>query len=230
MPKFPVIQSQVADPARAAQYSAPDVVPVQPQEPQQLQRLGQAMEQAGQQFSALAADRERRINLAAHTEREAAAKEIEIAKFSEFEQLEGQAAVKAFKSYSDEMVKRHEAAVRSAPEGPQREWLQNSLRQMRVRLLNSATSHRDKELRTWRIGGASASLQQSIKTAIAMHGSSYPYDTHVPILFWGPKWVAPGERKARAEVVDIAPTLAGLLAVPVPAQSEGRALPVGRRE
>lgn len=171
MPKFPVIQTQVADPSRAAQYSAPNVVPVQPQEPQQLQRLGQAMEQAGQQFSALAADRERRINLAAHTEREAAAQEAEIAKFSEFEQLEGQAAVKAFKSYSDEMVKRHEAAVRSAPEGPQREWLQNSLRQMRVRLLNSATSHRDKELRTWRIGGASASLQQSIKTAIAMHGS-----------------------------------------------------------
>ena len=171
MPRFPVIQTQVADPARAAQYSAPDVAPVQPQEPQQLLRLGQAMEQAGQQFSALAADRERRINLAAHTEREAAAKEIEIAKFSEFGKLEGKAAVDGFDSYMKEMEKRHEAAIRSAPAGPQREWLQQSLRQQRVQLLNSATSHRDKELRTWRIGGASASLQQSIKTAIAMHGS-----------------------------------------------------------
>ncbi len=65
-------------------------------------------------------------------------------------------------------------------------------------------------------------------TSIATHGSPHPYDTHVPILFWGPKWVAPGERKARAEVVDIAPTLSGLLGVPVPSQSEGRALALGR--
>lgn len=65
-------------------------------------------------------------------------------------------------------------------------------------------------------------------SSIATHGSPHPYDTHVPILFWGPKWVVPGERKARAEVVDIAPTLSGLLGVPVPAMSEGRALAVGR--
>ncbi|WP_374666111.1 alkaline phosphatase family protein [Ramlibacter sp.] len=65
-------------------------------------------------------------------------------------------------------------------------------------------------------------------SSIATHGSPHPYDTHVPLLFWGPKWVAPGERKARAEVVDIAPTLAGLLGVPVPALSEGKALALGR--
>lgn len=171
MPKFPVIQTQVADPARAAQYGAPDVVPVQPQEPQQLQRLGQAMEQSGQQFSALAADRQRRIDLAAHTEREAAAKEIEIAKFSEFGKLQGKAAVDGFDGYMKEMEKRHEAAIRSAPTGPQRDWLQAELRNVRLKLLGEATNHRDRELRTWRVGGASASLQQSIKTAIAMHGS-----------------------------------------------------------
>ena len=58
------------------------------------------------------------------------------------------------------------------------------------------------------------------------HGSPHPYDTHVPILFYGPKWVQPGRRDARVEVVDIAPTLAGLLGVAAPSAAEGRPLPL----
>lgn len=61
---------------------------------------------------------------------------------------------------------------------------------------------------------------------IATHGSPYPYDTNVPILAWGPRWVKPGKVETRVEVVDIAPTVAGWLGVGVPAASEGKPLPL----
>jgi predicted AlkP superfamily pyrophosphatase or phosphodiesterase len=62
--------------------------------------------------------------------------------------------------------------------------------------------------------------------SIATHGSPYSYDTHVPILTWGPTWVKPGRVAQRVEVVDIAPTLARVLHVAAPATSEGRLLPL----
>ena len=58
------------------------------------------------------------------------------------------------------------------------------------------------------------------------HGSPYPYDTHVPILAYGPRWMKPGRVDSRVEVVDIAPTLARWLGVPVPSASEGKLLPL----
>jgi hypothetical protein len=58
------------------------------------------------------------------------------------------------------------------------------------------------------------------------HGSPHPYDTNVPILAWGPKWVKAGRVDRRVEVVDIAPTIARWLHVPPPAASEGRVLPL----
>ena len=63
-------------------------------------------------------------------------------------------------------------------------------------------------------------------SAVATHGSPYPYDTHVPILAWGPRWVKAGRVEERVEVVDIAPTVAGWLGVAVPAASEGKPLPL----
>jgi predicted AlkP superfamily pyrophosphatase or phosphodiesterase len=63
-------------------------------------------------------------------------------------------------------------------------------------------------------------------SSTATHGSPHAYDTHVPILLWGPRWFRPGEVPGRVEVADIAPTLARLLGVPVPSSSEGRPLPV----
>jgi predicted AlkP superfamily pyrophosphatase or phosphodiesterase len=63
-------------------------------------------------------------------------------------------------------------------------------------------------------------------TLVTTHGSPYPYDTHVPILFYGPKWIAPGRIDTRVEVVDIAPTLARMLGVAPPAASEGKPLPL----
>jgi predicted AlkP superfamily pyrophosphatase or phosphodiesterase len=54
------------------------------------------------------------------------------------------------------------------------------------------------------------------------HGSPHAYDTHVPMLFYGPRWVKTGRIDARAEVADIAPTLAGILGVAAPSSSEGK--------
>ena len=62
----------------------------------------------------------------------------------------------------------------------------------------------------------------------ATHGSPYEYDTHVPLLVYGPAWVRPGARADRVETADIAPTLAGLLRVAAPSASEGRPLPLAR--
>lgn len=58
------------------------------------------------------------------------------------------------------------------------------------------------------------------------HGSPYDYDTHVPMLFYGPKWIGKGRIDKRVEVVDIAPTLAALLGIAPPAAAEGQALPL----
>jgi predicted AlkP superfamily pyrophosphatase or phosphodiesterase len=56
------------------------------------------------------------------------------------------------------------------------------------------------------------------------HGSPYDYDTHVPLLFWGPGYVGQGEVKERVEVADLAPTLAAVAGLAAPAQAQGRDL------
>jgi arylsulfatase A-like enzyme len=61
-------------------------------------------------------------------------------------------------------------------------------------------------------------------TAGASHGTPWQYDTSVPILMMGRRWIRPGEQAGYAEVVDIAPTLAQILHVRRPAGAEGRVL------
>ena len=56
------------------------------------------------------------------------------------------------------------------------------------------------------------------------HGSPYAYDTNVPLLLGGRKWIKPGYYGQYAETVDIAPTLANVLRLRPPAASEGRVL------
>ena len=58
----------------------------------------------------------------------------------------------------------------------------------------------------------------------ASHGTPYAYDTNVPLLLMGRRWIRPGDYGQYAEVVDLAPTLAHLLKVRPPAASEGRVL------
>ena len=59
----------------------------------------------------------------------------------------------------------------------------------------------------------------------AIHGSPYEFDSHVPLLLYGPAWIGKGRIDKPVEVVDIAPTLAALLGIAPPSASEGHALP-----
>jgi len=61
-------------------------------------------------------------------------------------------------------------------------------------------------------------------TSGASHGTPWQYDTSVPLVIMGKRWVRPGEQAGYAEVVDIAPTLAQILRVRRPAGAEGRVL------
>ncbi len=58
----------------------------------------------------------------------------------------------------------------------------------------------------------------------ASHGTPYAYDSNVPLLLMGKRWIAPGAYGQYAEVVDIVPTLAHLLHLRPPAAAEGRVL------
>jgi hypothetical protein len=59
---------------------------------------------------------------------------------------------------------------------------------------------------------------------VATHGSAWDYDRKVPILFWR-KDMVPFEQPLSVETVDILPTLAALLHVPIAAGAiDGRCL------
>lgn len=58
----------------------------------------------------------------------------------------------------------------------------------------------------------------------ATHGTPYNYDTNVPLLMMGGRWIRPGVQAQYTEVVDIAPTLAQILHLRPPAAAEGRVL------
>ena len=61
-------------------------------------------------------------------------------------------------------------------------------------------------------------------TSGASHGSPYAYDTNVPLIIMGKRWIKPGAYGQYAEVVDIVPTLAHVLHLRPPAAAEGRVL------
>ena len=61
---------------------------------------------------------------------------------------------------------------------------------------------------------------------VATHGSPYPYDTHVPLLVYGPGWYKPGRVDAAVDITSIAPTLAQLLGVARPPAAEAKVLPI----
>lgn len=55
------------------------------------------------------------------------------------------------------------------------------------------------------------------------HGSPYSYDTHVPVIFFGPG-IVPGTYYNACSPADIAPTLAALLKIETPSNNVGRIL------
>ena len=61
------------------------------------------------------------------------------------------------------------------------------------------------------------------KGYVATHGSFWDYDRRVPILFWR-KGMVPFEQPLSVETVDIMPTLAAAIALPVTGKVDGRCL------
>lgn len=57
-----------------------------------------------------------------------------------------------------------------------------------------------------------------------MHGSPWDYDTHVPLLFYGPPFVRQMASTERTSQQDVAPTLAALLGTSLPRTASGRVL------
>lgn len=61
---------------------------------------------------------------------------------------------------------------------------------------------------------------------VTTHGSPHAYDTQVPLLLYGPRWVRPGRVDVRVDMVDLAPTLARFLKLAPPPGFEGKPLPL----
>jgi predicted AlkP superfamily pyrophosphatase or phosphodiesterase len=59
--------------------------------------------------------------------------------------------------------------------------------------------------------------------AATTHGTPYPYDTHVPLILFGPG-IPAGRVHERVNSVDLAPTLAALAGIPIPEEIDGRSL------
>lgn len=66
-------------------------------------------------------------------------------------------------------------------------------------------------------------IADPVRGSTSTHGSFWDYDRRVPILFWR-KGVTGFEQPLSIETVDIAPTLAALIHVPVPVAIDGRCL------
>ena len=61
-----------------------------------------------------------------------------------------------------------------------------------------------------------------------MHGSPWSYDTRIPIVFWGSRYVRPGRLTEAATQQDIAPTIAQAIGLPMPGVT-GHALAIALR-
>src|SRR5262245_21383908 len=60
---------------------------------------------------------------------------------------------------------------------------------------------------------------------VFMQGSPWEYDTHIPVLFYGPPFVKAGSHATAAKQQDVAPTVGALIgAMPLPTYT-GRVLP-----
>lgn len=65
-------------------------------------------------------------------------------------------------------------------------------------------------------------IADASRGSVATHGSPWDYDRRVPILFWR-RGMTPFEQPLAIETIDIMPTLAALIGLPVPADSiDGR--------
>ncbi|RYG85040.1 alkaline phosphatase family protein, partial [bacterium] len=96
---------------------------------------------------------------------------------------------------------------------------------LRERFAESAHRDRSPDLFVAVAPYTSLGLPAAPRFYVAGHGSPWDYDRRVPMLFYRPGGAA-YEQYLAVETVDIAPTLAALLGVAVPAEIDGRCLPL----
>lgn len=88
---------------------------------------------------------------------------------------------------------------------------------------------RDQVLRAWNrdVSGDLYVVQQPFTLFggnVVTHGSPYTYDTNVPLMLFGKRWIKPGKYPQAVAVADLAPTLSYILEVRPPSGNEGRVL------
>ena len=99
---------------------------------------------------------------------------------------------------------------------------------LRERFAESAHRERSPDLFVAIAPYTSLGLPAPPRFYVAGHGSPWDYDRRVPMLFYRPGG-ARYEQYLGVETVDIAPTLAALLQIPVPSAIDGRCLPLDPR-
>jgi arylsulfatase A-like enzyme len=67
-------------------------------------------------------------------------------------------------------------------------------------------------------------LKSHWETGGTTHGSSYSYDTHVPLIFWGGN-IPQGKTDRKVNIRDIAPTVSTILGIAYPNGCTGNPLP-----
>lgn len=166
MPRVPVVPTQQINPQGPAQYSAPGVVPVQDQSPRQAMAMGEAFQQAGQQWGAYAADIQRRQDIAETEEQFNKVAEDDNNDFAKFSQLRGKAAVDAHEAFDKSQQQRYRVALERAKNETQRQWLKEKLGDRRVQVLGRATAHKEGQLAVYRYGVAESATRQAVSDAV----------------------------------------------------------------
>ena len=174
MPRVPVLPTVQLNPAGPAQYSAPGVVPVQDQLPRQAMAMGEAFQQAGAQWGALAADVQRRRDIAETDERLTKVAEDDVKSWSAYSQLKGKAAVDGFDAFDKDQQRRYREALEAAGNDQQRQWLKEKLADRRLQVWGRALGHRDEQSTVHRIGVSEGALRQSVADVVAFDGDRTP--------------------------------------------------------
>ena len=163
MPRVPVLPTQQLNPQGPAQYSAPGVVPVQDQSPRQAMAMGEAFQQAGQQWGDYAAGIQRRQDIAETEEQFNAVAEVDNNEFAKLSALEGKAAVDAFDGFQKSQEQRYRVALERAKNETQRQWLKEKLGDRRVQVIGRATAHKEGQLAVYRYGVAESATRQAVQ-------------------------------------------------------------------
>jgi len=168
MPRVPVVPTQQLNPQGPAQYSAPGVVPVQDQSPRQAMAMGEAFQQAGQQWGAYAADIQRRQDIAETEEQFNKVAEDDNNEFAKFSQLRGKAAVDAHEAFDKSQQQRYRVALERAKNDQQRQWLKEKLADRRVQVIGQAAAHKEGQLAVQRYGVAQQSTKQAVDDVVKL--------------------------------------------------------------